>query len=174
MDTVKQYRNLRSLKIEDVDWMLSVENNPEFWMYGDNQTPYLREDIEQFVQEEIELEDVQVEQLRKVIECEGKPVGMVDLFDIDYDHLRAGVGILIFDHQARSKGLASWAIQEIESFARHELGMHQLHCSVRVSNDAGIKLFEKLAYQFCGERKEWYRSGADTFESEMLYQKFLN
>ena len=171
---MEQHRTLRSLRIEDVDWMLAVENNPDFWLYGDNQTPYTREDIEEFIQEEIYSDEVQVSQLRKVIEWEGEPVGMVDLFDVDYDHLRAGIGILIFKHQARSKGLALWAIAEMEQFARRELGMHQLHCSVRANNLAGIKLFTRLKYRACGERKDWYRSDADHFESEMLYQKFLN
>jgi diamine N-acetyltransferase len=165
---------LRSLQISDVDWMLSVENNPEFWIYGDNQTPYLREDIEQFIIESISNGDLQVNQLRKVIEWNDKPVGMVDLFDIDYDHLRAGVGILIFEYEARSRGLAVWAIHEIEQLAQRELGMHQLHCSVRANNVAGIKLFGNLLYKSCGERKDWYRSDADHFESEMLFQKFLN
>lgn len=168
-----QRLKLRSPRLEDTDWMLSVENNPEFWIYGDNQTPYLREDIEQFILDQEHPDDVAV-QIRKVIEWEGNSVGIVDLFEIDYDHLRAGVGILIFDEQVRSRGVAALALCDIETFARRELGMHQLHCSVRGNNPAALRLFEKLQYKSCGERKDWYRSDADHFDSEMLFQKFLN
>lgn len=164
---------LRALRPEDATWMLAVENNPTWWSYGDNQSPYSREDIEAFIEESMATAVLEQTQLRRVITVDGLPVGMVDLFEIDHDHLRAGIGILLFDSAYRSKGLASQSIGSMEMYAKNTLGLHQLHCSVRAENRPARKLFEGLGYLACGERKDWYRKGPEEFEDERLYQKIL-
>jgi ribosomal-protein-alanine N-acetyltransferase len=56
----------------------------------------------------------------------------------------------------RRKGIASLMIQTAIETAR-AAGVANIFLEVRASNEAGIALYTRLAFQACGQRKNYYR-----------------
>ncbi len=88
----------------------------------------------------------------------GRPVGVIDLFDFDPFHLRAGVGILVYEPEYRRKGYASQALDILVRYAFEVLRLHQLYCNIPVGNAPSRRLFEKCGFVSCGLKKEWLRT----------------
>ncbi len=112
-------------------------------------------------------------QLRLVIETKlGIAIGLVDLFDFDHFHKRAGVGIIIHREENRSKGCGNEAIRLLCEYAKCQLQLHQLYCNVSASNSKSIDLFEKLGFVKIGEKLDW-RWSLDGYQNEWLLQRIL-
>ena len=75
-------------------------------------------------------------QLRLIIESKqsGKPVGAIDLFDLDPYNCRAGVGILIYDKRDQGQGYASQALSSLIRYGFQVLGLNQLYCDIPSHN----------------------------------------
>ena len=74
------------------------------------------------------------------------PVGLVDLYNIDFTIETAEVGIAIIDELNRQKGFASAALDEIKEYAANVLGIYCLRSFVEFDNIASNILFERLGY----------------------------
>ncbi len=76
-----------------------------------------------------------------VKENEGKKavVGTIDLFDVEPQHKRAGVGIMVVEAE-RSKGAAGIALDLIIDYSFSFLGLHQLYCNIEET----VKLIKEL------------------------------
>jgi diamine N-acetyltransferase len=114
-----------------------------------------------------------MKQLRlMIVDNESKArVGVIDLFDFEPLHQRAGVGILI-DPAAQKKGFGFAALSLLEVYALNHIGIRNLYCSIHADNLSSLALFEKAGYQKVGERKSWYNV-AGTWVDELLFQKLL-
>ena len=73
-------------------------------------------------------------------------VGVVDLYNIDFNIGYADVGIAIVDEINRKKGFASEALNLIREFAYNDLGLNQLNAMVALDNVASNKLFKSVGY----------------------------
>ena len=94
---------------------------------------------------------------------------MIDLFDYEPKHRRAGVGILIFNALHRGKGIATEAIELLIRYSFSHLDMHQLYANIIHDNLASIKLFENAGFNKVGLKKDWlYIEGQ--YRDEYLYQ----
>ena len=146
--------NLRPVEITDVDSLYHWENEPENWLVSNTVTPFSRFFLEQFVvgsQNNIYID----RQLRLIIEnSQGKTCGAIDLFDFDPHHRRAGIGILV-EKNSRGTGIGTEALQLVIDFARNTLNLHQLHCTIDFDNTRSLKLFQKLGFEICGQKKHW-------------------
>jgi diamine N-acetyltransferase len=112
-------------------------------------------------------------EMRLIIEShEGKPFGSLELFDFDPYHMRAGLGIIVFEKDDRRKGLAAEALQLIINYAYNELGIYQLYANVAESNTPSIELFKKLGFETVGLKKQWLKIPSG-WEGEYLFQKRL-
>jgi len=164
---------LRLLEITDLELVLRIENNKEFWGISETTSPFSKEAIREYLVHA--KRDVrEVKQLRLAI-CDsvsGIIVGLLDLFDYDGYNQRAGVGILIEKPQNRRKGYAAEALDLLLRFAKQDLGLQQLYANILEDNDASIGLFEKQAFKKIGVKKQWRRIG-DDFKNELLYQHIL-
>ena len=87
---------LRALEPEDLDFVHQIENDESIWEISSTQTPYSRFLIRQYL-EQAQQDIYQAKQLRLAICALGTEdaIGLIDLFDFDPLHRRAGVGILI-------------------------------------------------------------------------------
>ena len=161
---------LRALEAEDLQFLYELENNPEIWEISGTLTPYSKHVLKKYL-ENAHRDIFEVKQLRLCI-CnkDNKPIGLIDLFDFDPKHRRAGVGLIISEAGDRKKGAGSEALSLLTKYAFSILGLHQIFAHVSEENKASISLFEKLGFQRVGLKKEWIRTG-DTYKNEIMYQK---
>ena len=87
---------LRALEPEDIDILYRWENDTDVWKVSNTIAPFSKYILRQFIENQ-KYDIYETKQLRLIIEAleTQKPVGTIDLFDIDPYNLRAGVGILI-------------------------------------------------------------------------------
>ncbi len=150
--------NLRSLEPTDLEILYKWENNTAIWEVSNTLVPYSKYILHQYI--ENSLKDIfESKQLRLIIDCNytdySEPIGTIDLFDIDFYHKRAGIGILIANEVNRNKGFASQSIKLMEEYSKNHLQLQQLHCKIDEENKLSLKLFQGLGYQITGKLKSW-------------------
>jgi diamine N-acetyltransferase len=164
---------LRPLEPEDLEYLYKWENNMDLWEVSNTLTPFSRFTLKKYI-ENSHLDIYATKQLRLIIEQieTNTPVGLVDLYDFDPYHQRAGLGIMIHDAENRKQGFASAAIRLMLSYGFETLGLNQIYCSVPSGNVASLHLFEKLGFTQTGYRKEWLRRGKEW--EDVVYFQILN
>lgn len=160
---------LRALEPEDLDFIHTIENDESIWEMSNTQTPYSRFLIKQYL-EHAHQDIYEVKQLRLVISnYDNLAIGLIDLFDFDFKHKRAGIGILINNVNNRVKGYGQEALNLLINYSFTHLGLHQLYCNISEENLASIKLFAKAGFTEIGLKKDWnYVNGS--YKNEYLYQ----
>ncbi len=162
--------SLRALEPTDLDFLYQIENNEVFWSVSNTQKPFSRFILQQYL-ENSHQDIYQIKQLRLII-IENKTenaVGMIDIFDFEPKHKRAGVGILI-QPSFQSKGYASEALKLLISYAFKHLDLHQIYSNITEDNTKSIQLFSKAGFVKIGIKKDWTFSNGE-FKNELLYQK---
>ena len=162
---------LRALEPSDVELMYLWENDPEVWRVGGTTSPLSLQRLAQFIEEQ-SYDLYATKQLRLIIEVEDIAVGTLDIVDFDPQHLRFGIGILVYAPELRRKGYAHAAIEAIKTYARDTLALKQIWASVAADNEASIALFEGCGFELCGRRKAWLRRH-DGYTDQLEYQCIL-
>ncbi|MCE2682885.1 MAG: GNAT family N-acetyltransferase [Flavobacteriia bacterium] len=163
---------LRAVEPSDATTLILWENDPENWKVTDTEVPFSLQGIMQLIDQQQHIRSTG--QLRFMI-CElysGNPVGAIDLYDADFRHGNASVGILIGDIKARNKGYASQALQLMMEYAAKILELYNVQCSIQASNLESIHLFERAGFSRVGVRKNWFRMNGKR-EDEIIYQLCL-
>ncbi len=161
---------LRAIEPADEDQLYRWENDTLNWQVSNTFTPFSRHTLKQYL-EQAHLDIFQARQLRLVIETieSLKPVGMIDLFDYDPFHQRAGVGILIGDPDQRGKGYALDALLALNQYAFKVLMLRQLFCSIDQTNQISLNLFQKAGFRITGRKEQWNR-GSEGWTDEWFLQ----
>ena len=164
---------LRALEPEDLEFIHTIENDESIWEISNTNTPYSKFLIKQYL-EHAHKDIFEVKQLRLVISSyEDLPLGMIDLFDFDFKHRRAGVGILVKEPNDRLKGYGREALKLLIDYSFKHLDLHQLYCNISEENEASIKLFSNHGFKKIGLKKEWnYVNGS--YKNEYLFQLINN
>ena len=102
-----------------------------------------------------------------------RTAGCIDLFEYDPLNRRAGIGILIYGAENRRKGYAREALGILCRYAREQLRLHQLWCTVGAGNAASLALFRQAGFVETGVRRDWLWS-PEGFRDEILLQKILD
>ncbi len=158
---------IRELEFEDIDFILEIENNEDIWKVSHTQMPFSVKEIEYFIASN-KVEGLDEGQKRWVISANDKNAGFIDLFEYDKNNKRAGVGIVIHK-KYQNKGIAKLALEQFISFAKNDLKLHQLYCSIFPDNNNSIKLFTGFGFKETGMRKDWtYYKGK--YYDEVFYQ----
>lgn len=166
---------LRAIEPSDLDVLYEWENDPENWLVSNTTAPFSRHVLGKYL-ETAHLDIYETRQLRLMIdraEAEGdknETIGIIDLFDFDPLHLRAGIGILIARKEDRLKGMATEALGLLIEYAFQNLHLHQLFCNVTEDNPGSLSLFKKLGFSEAGRKKDWLRS-KDSWVDVLLLQK---
>ena len=161
---------LRALEPEDLDFLYALENETDIWEISGTKTPYARHVLKKYLDNAFK-DIYEVKQLRLAIcDKEGRRIGLVDLFDFDPGHRRAGVGIVIRSDDDRNQGVGTEALEVLEDYAFNVLNLRQIYANVGEDNEASLHLFKKLGYEEAGVKKDWLRAG-DGYKSEILLQK---
>lgn len=160
---------LRALEPEDLAFLFASENNESLWQVSHTQTPFSKFILTQYL-ENAHLDIFEAKQLRLIIEEKRskKPVGMIDLFDYNPQHKRAGIGIYV-DQKYQQQGLASESLQLLIKYSFTHLQLHQLYANIGQENTKSISLFEKQNFKQIGIKKDWnFFNGK--FTNEILLQ----
>lgn len=163
---------LRALEPEDLEILYRWENDPENWAVTNTFIPFSKETLKNYIGS---IKDIYTDkQFRFVIEtiADKKPVGLIDFFEFDPFHLRAGIGILIAEKEERGKGFASESLKLAARYAKDTLGLKMLFCNITETNQNSLLLFKNNGFEFCGIKKDWFRN-KDKWENELMMQYFL-
>ena len=170
MNTLKgTHINLRALEPEDLEFLFQIENNETFWEVSHTQAPFSKYLLKQYL-ENAHLDIFEAKQLRLVIEDQVslRPIGMIDLFDFNPLHKRAGIGILIHP-DFQKNGFASEALQLLINYSFTHLQLHQLYANITFDNTNSIALFSKHNFQKIGIKKDWILNKG-IYKDEILFQ----
>ena len=161
---------LRALEPEDLEYLFALENDPDIWEISGTLTPYSRKVLRAYL--ETAHQDIyQAKQLRLAIAGEDESaIGLIDLYDFDPRHLRAGIGIVISQSEHRNQGFGGEALTLLCSYAFNVLDLHQLYAGVSADNLRSIHLFEKLGFiaKWCSKGLVKIRFG---FQRRIVFPK---
>jgi len=160
---------LRALEPDDLDFLFSIENQTEYWHLSDTLQPFSKHILQQYL-DQAHLDIYEAKQLRLVIaDQKDNPLGLIDLYDFNPKHKRAGLGIILHQNY-QGKGFGKTAINLMLNYAFDTLDLHQVHVTINSENINSIKLFELLGFQLIGEQKDWNYSNGNYY-SQYFYQK---
>lgn len=161
---------LRALEPNDADILYDWENNINLWPVSNSQVPFSHFILEEFVN--ASHQDIYTnKQLRLMVSqlSDQKTIGVIDLYEFDPQHARAGIGIFIH-HDYRGNGYAKQSIELIKQYAFDLLHLKQIYTHVNVSNEASLALFEATGFEKSGLKKYWHKSGLNTYDDVWFLQ----
>ena len=162
---------LRAPEPEDTDFMLEVENSEESLDAGGAATGlYSRFQMNRFITESAN--DIFTDRQMRWIIClapDGKPAGMIDVFDFSPRHSRAEVGIVVCETYRR-QGIASAALRMVCAHCMERLGIHQLYAYIREDNEACLRTFQREGFKVAGLLEDWVMTGRG-YDNVRLVQK---
>jgi diamine N-acetyltransferase len=164
---------LRALEPEDLDSLFDVENDRSLWQVSNTLAPFSRHLLEQYISKAHQ-DIFEARQLRLAISPKNNKLllGLIDLFDFDPQHRRAGIGIVILkEHQ--NNGFASQALGLMRDYAFDHLDLHQVFAHIPSNNGQSRRLFERAGFEHAGTQRDWIRSGREFLDVE-LYQSINN
>jgi len=164
---------LRALEPEDLVFLFKNENDEEFWQISNTQKPFSKYILKKYI-ENAHLDIYEIKQLRLIIALtkNDEPIGMIDLYDYNPKHKRAGVGILI-SKSFQGYGYASEALQLLIKYAFNQLDIYQLFACIGSENIKSIRLFETAQFKVSGIKKDWnFNKGK--FHDELFLQLISN
>lgn len=162
--------DLRTLEPEDIDFLLAMENDPSHWKVSGTMVPFSRKILTDYINTAQDLYTHR--QIRFVVVSKNHQlIGLIDLFDYDPLHLRAGVGILIAPKE-RQQGYAHEALKLILDYAGNILQLRCIHSQINEENQPSIRLFENAGFYQSGRLKDWINTG-EGWSDILVYQKLL-
>jgi diamine N-acetyltransferase len=160
---------LRALEPEDLSLLYQWENNTAWWLFGNTVNPFSKYILREYiVNSDKTIYDNK--QLRLMIQVKesSKTIGMIDLYDFDPHHNRAGIGIVI-DELFQSQGYAQEAISVIIHYAFDFLTLHSLYAYILPENQPSIAAFMKSGFEKTATIKDWLRK-KETYLDVEVYQ----
>jgi UDP-4-amino-4,6-dideoxy-N-acetyl-beta-L-altrosamine N-acetyltransferase len=85
-----------------------------------------------------------------IIELDGEPVGLANLYDIQALQKRAYWAFYLADDRVRGKGVGSFTERFVMRHVFEDLGLDKLCCEVLASNDGVVKMHERYGFQVDG------------------------
>jgi UDP-4-amino-4,6-dideoxy-N-acetyl-beta-L-altrosamine N-acetyltransferase len=142
MSAAPQVR-LRPLTAGDSDRLLAWRNAPEIarWMYSDHLiTP--EEHARWFA-------GALADPRRRywVIEADGRPVGLANLYDLAPEHGRTSWAYYLADPSTRGQGIGAFVEYWVIEHVFGELALGKLWCEVLIGNEAVWRLHEGFGFQ---------------------------
>lgn len=134
---------LRAIEKEDNEFLRMMVNDPEMernvigWSFPTSK-------IEQ--EKWFENQAYDKNNLRFIIECEGKAVGLATLTNIDWKNRKAIHGIKLYGENIKGKGIGTDTVRTIMRYAFEELQLNRLYGSIMSQNIASQKLYFKCGW----------------------------
>ena len=160
---------LRALEPEDIEVLYKWENDTNLWKMSSTIAPFSKHVLRRFIDNQ-RYDIYETKQLRLIIESkeDGRPVGAIDLFDLDPTNRRAGVGIVVYDEADQGKGYASGALTAMILYSFQVLGLNQLYTNIFSNNLKSLGLFKKKGFTIIGLKQEWVKTTTGWLDEYML------
>ena len=97
---------LRPVEPEDASLLVIWENNPENWRVSGTEAPFSYHAIREYINSIQSFRESKELRLMICMKDSNRPIGTLDLFDANFKHGRAHIGILIADESERGNGFA--------------------------------------------------------------------
>jgi len=163
---------IRLVESSDAGTILLWENNPENWKVSETEVPFDLNSILTLIEQAQQIRTYGQLRFMICLNSTNESIGTIDLFDANFKHKRAGVGILIAEKSQRNKGFAKEALVLIIKYSKEVLGFKNIYCTIHSDNDSSVKLFESIGFKFVGVRKDWYLEKGKWLD-ELMYQLCL-
>lgn len=160
---------LRTVEPSDATKLMLWENDTHNWKVSDTEVPFSLHEIQTYIENQQNIRSTGQLRLIICLNSNDVAIGAIDLFDANFKHGRAGVGILIGEESEKSKGYAFESLELLKEYASKILNFHSLFCSIHSDNLKSVSLFEKANFERIGERKEWFLINGNRID-EILYQ----
>ena len=148
---------LRPLELDDIVRVRDWRNLPEIreWMYTDHEIS-IEEHARWFGQ-------AMSDEARRywIIELDGEPVGLANLYDISPRHGTAYWAFYLADARVRGRGVGSAAERFVLRYAFAELGLDKLCCEVLATNEGVVRMHERYGFQRDGLLRQHIRKGGE-------------
>ena len=163
--------HLRAIEPEDLDLLYRIENDVKLWNVGITNVPYSRYTLHDYVANATY--DIYTDrQVRMMVENDQQEVvGIVDLVSFDPGNCRAEVGLIILD-AFRRQGYGSRALEAVAEYALSVVHLHQLYAYVDATNEASLRLFQKMGYDTSATIKDWLYDGKKYRDAVLVQHVF--
>jgi UDP-4-amino-4,6-dideoxy-N-acetyl-beta-L-altrosamine N-acetyltransferase len=134
---------LRALRPEDRDRLLAWRTSPAV-------APYMYSDHAIGAEEHARwFAGLEADQRRAywIIEMDGEPVGLANLYDIDRANRRCAWAYYLAEPQVRGKGVGSFVEYLMIERVFGDYGLEKLWCEVLASNEAVWKLHQSFGFE---------------------------
>lgn len=138
--------SLRPLQAEDRDRLFEWRNLPEVatYMYTDHRISEA-EHASWFG-----LAIVDPTRRYWIIELDGEPIGLANLYDITQAHKRAYWAFYLADPRSRGRGVGSATERFVMRHVFVDLGLDKLCCEVLATNDGVVRMHERYGFHVDG------------------------
>ncbi len=160
---------LRALEPSDLNFLYNLENDMSLWNVSQSQTPYSKFVLKRYLDNA--QEDVYTAKQLRLVICDKQSktaVGLIDIFDFDPQHLRAGIGIIVLEN-SRKTGFAKDSIKIVLEYCFSKLNLHQIFANIDPANTNSVSLFANFGFKCAGIKKDWNLMD-NKFNDEALYQ----
>jgi RimJ/RimL family protein N-acetyltransferase len=165
---------LRALAAADMAKLVEWRNDPEIKaLLGGWSFPVSLEAEQEWFEKARKVETTH--RLAIEVLSDGRYIGNIGLYDIDWKDRKAEYGILIGDKAAWGRGYGLDASKVLLAYAFRELNLHRVFLRVLAHHERAIRLYEKIGFQEEGRlRQDIFRGGAyrDTLVMGILAGEF--
>ena len=130
---------IREIDHEDLNFMLTIENDKSNWKYGINKSELSLVDALDYIKQS-KLMILNNDNQRFVIEYNNTKAGLIDLYDYQFQNSFAKVGIIVLK-KFRGKGVGDKSLKLLLEFCKNYLNINYLESEIEKSNQSSINLF---------------------------------
>ena len=136
---------LRAVESSDATTLFLWENDVNHWRIANTETPFSMHAIHNLIEQYASIRTSG--QLRMIICLQetNQAIGAIDLYDVNFKHCFATVGILIANKEHRMLGYAKEAMQLLIDYSENILDLVNLQCFIHADNLASIGLLLGLS-----------------------------
>ena len=164
--------HLRALEPSDLDFLFALENDQRLWTVSNTLVPFSKFTLKEYIAHAKDDIFTAKQQRFVISDAQNSALGLIDLYEFDPVHHRAGVGLVIAE-TLRGNGLGKKALALIEAYAFERLQLHQLYAGVGEDNPASLALFKAAGYEQCGLKKDWNYYNKE-YHNEVVFQKIAH
>ena len=137
--------SLRLLEDNDLEFLYSIENNPDNKKYGSSNRYISKKTLKAYIKNSGA--DISVYgQQRFIIELNNISIGLIDLFDFDQINRSAFVGVIVIN-EFQNKNYGSKALELLISYSWDKLDLLSLYANINPVNKTSISLFNKFYFK---------------------------
>ena len=147
---------IREIDHEDLNFMLTIENDKSNWKYGINKSELSLEDALDYIKQS-KLMILNNDNQRFVIEYNNIKAGLIDLYDYQFQKSFAKVGIIVLK-KFRGKGVGDKSLKLLLEFCKNYLNINYLESEIEKSNQSSINLFVNNNFKNISGNKYVYKT----------------